>query len=593
MLPVFITPDKDELFNSHMYRLAKANGLSMQNFVGRGLYNESDCRKVSHYHWNNDGWGLFPPFFQMFPVDKREYIQNHSIFPFLALFLSEHRQGIVADWLFSDNPVKKCPQLIPEFLYCPKCKQEEMDTYGHYYLHRIHHLPGVTVCHKHGIPLVTLENNIPLAFKVDDVDYARFAADLLFSGLHTNINEIQKVTLEHTHDIPATLQNGFYSSKYDKIPDIIRCLLHTFSNVKNLASYLKPCEINMSAPVLKRRKNIPFEHHVSNLVGNEYTIIGEYKGQNHPIEIRHEKCGYVQTYLPKHFLNGARCSHCTKIVSPGIFPSVVNYMTNGQYKVIHSVSHNLYEIAEAEGATIEISAPRFFQEILRPTPSDILPVPVKQLRTDWNIWEAERPKRISTKDLYARICSLYNHDDIIFMEDLRTNFPDDFYKALKSGVKTLIRNGKLYRVETGIYTLSPIKLTPKELITQKYLVRNGKRIGIYDSKSLAYEMGMAKEPPDKLYIMTNKEAMTHGRNRIINGLPVHIRGNELLITEENYKFIMVLEAIKYNFHYDAGYNYRIPQFICEHDLHMKGFLSLLPFYSENVKKTLINIWRAL
>lgn len=466
----------------------------------------------------------------------------------------------------------------------------EIKNKGFWYLHRIHQLPGVTVCHKHVVPLLDFKTDVPSVPTEDAKKYAKFASDFLFAGLQTNIDEIQKVTLKRTHDIPDSLKDGFYSSNYNKIPDVIRLLMRIFGSVENLKSCLTPCEINMSAPAPQKRKDLSFEQQVSDLVGAEYTVIGEYKGQNQPIEIRHEQCRCVQTYLPKHFLNGARCSRCTKIVSVNVFPDVVNYMTSGQYKVVRAISHNLYEIAEESGITIEITAPRFFQELLRPTLSDILPVPVKQLRTDWDIWKAERPKRISTKDLYDRICSIYKTEDVIFMEDLRTYFPDDFQKALKSGVKTLISNGKLFRVETGIYTLSPRKFTPEELITQKYILRNGKRIGIYDSKSLAYELGMTKEKPDKLYIMTNKEAMTHGRNRIINELPVHIRGNELLITEENYKYIMVLEAVKYNFHFDAGYNYRIPEFIREHNLEMKGFLSLLPFYSENVKRIFLHLW---
>lgn len=106
MIPVIIMPGKDELFNSHLYRLSKANGVNMQSFVGRGLYGESDSRKVSKFHWNNDGWGLFPQFFQFSHVNKQFYIQNNTIFPFLAPFLTYHRQGIVASWLFTETPVK-------------------------------------------------------------------------------------------------------------------------------------------------------------------------------------------------------------------------------------------------------------------------------------------------------------------------------------------------------------------------------------------------------------------------------------------------------------------------------------------------------
>lgn len=591
MLPVCIAPHNDELFNSFIFRLAKANEITMQSLVGRGLHEESNCRKVSKFLWNNDGKGLFSPFFKTFPANKENYIQNHSIYPFLMPFLTAYRQAVVANMLFNDIPVKRCIQLIRFFLYCPECKKEETETYGHYYLHRSHHLPGVTVCHKHHVPLVRFDTHTPVTPTEDAIAYAMFSADILFKNLQTTIDEIQRATTERNHNIPQKLRKQFFSANYNKIPDVIRCLMQTFGSVEALASCLKPCETYTFTMPPKKKKPLPFAQQVRELTGDEYVVVGEYKGQNQYVEIRHETCGHTQRYIAKHFLRGARCSRCSKIISVNSFPEIVEHMTCGQYKVIRSIGYDFYEIAEEGGTVLELSAALFLQEILRPTPSDILPVPVKQLRNDWNVWNATRPNRISTKDLYERICSLYKSNDFIFMEDLRRFFSDDFYKTLKKGIQKLIREGKLFSVEKGIYTLSPKEFTPEELLTQKYILRNGKRIGIYDSKSLAYEMGMAEERSNTLFIMTNKESMTHGRTRTINGLPVHLRGNKILITEENYKYIMVLEAIKYSFHYDNSYNYRIPQFIQKHDLHLNGFISLLPFYSENVTKLLKNMWR--
>lgn len=177
------------------------------------------------------------------------------------------------------------------------------------------------------------------------------------------------------------------------------------------------------------------------------------------------------------------------------------------------------------------------------------------------------------------------------MEDLQKHFPDNYYKSLKKCVASLITDKKLFRVEDGIYTLSSRTISPEDLLREKYLIRNGVRIGIHDSKTLAYEMNLSTERPDTIYIMTNKESRTHGRKRTINGFSVHIRGNNILINDDNYKYIMVLEAIKYCWHYNSRHIDRIPQFIKDNRLSLQMFMSLLPSYTKNVQKQFNSIWR--
>ena len=140
--------------------------------------------------------------------------------------------------------------------------------------------------------------------------------------------------------------------------------------------------------------------------------------------------------------------------------------------------------------------------------------------------------------------------------------------------------------------LEPKEISPMEILTQKYLIRNGKRIGIYHSKSLAWEMGLLTEKPDELYIMTNIEASLHGRHRIINGYSVHIRANEIIITKDNYKYLMVLEAIRYCWHFDGSKKYLIVKFIRENQLSYNGFVPLLPHYSKKMRMSFIGIWRS-
>lgn len=55
-----------------------------------------------------------------------------------------------------------------------------------------------------------------------------------------------------------------------------------------------------------------FKQEVYDLVGDEYTALGEYKGTDTKITIKHNKCGYVWKITPNKFLHGRRCPRCNE-----------------------------------------------------------------------------------------------------------------------------------------------------------------------------------------------------------------------------------------------------------------------------------------
>lgn len=54
-----------------------------------------------------------------------------------------------------------------------------------------------------------------------------------------------------------------------------------------------------------------FKQKVYNLVGNEYTVVGEYINTMTKIKMRHNVCGKVNEYIPNNFLRGSRCFNCS------------------------------------------------------------------------------------------------------------------------------------------------------------------------------------------------------------------------------------------------------------------------------------------
>lgn len=53
-----------------------------------------------------------------------------------------------------------------------------------------------------------------------------------------------------------------------------------------------------------------FKAEVKELVGDEYSVLGEYVLSNVRIEMRHNKCGFVYPVRPSNFKNGRRCPKC-------------------------------------------------------------------------------------------------------------------------------------------------------------------------------------------------------------------------------------------------------------------------------------------
>lgn len=55
-----------------------------------------------------------------------------------------------------------------------------------------------------------------------------------------------------------------------------------------------------------------FKRQVYDLVGDEYTVLGEYINRKTKIKVKHNLCGYEYDVLPPNFLRGRRCPKCNE-----------------------------------------------------------------------------------------------------------------------------------------------------------------------------------------------------------------------------------------------------------------------------------------
>jgi hypothetical protein len=105
---------------------------------------------------------------------------------------------------------------------------------------------------------------------------------------------------------------------------------------RNPRSILNGCECPQC--LLKRRTKTTeqFKQEVSNLVGDEYEVLGEYKRSDSSILIKHNECGYKWKIQPNQFLHGIRCPQCAGVAKKNteIFKQEVYDLVDDEYTVL-------------------------------------------------------------------------------------------------------------------------------------------------------------------------------------------------------------------------------------------------------------------
>lgn len=94
-----------------------------------------------------------------------ELINQHTLLPFYAPFLSENRAQAVRDHMRFEDGAQVGPRITrtrqgqkTNFLrYCPECAKEDREVLRETYWHRLHQLPGVEACHRHNVFLEDTE----------------------------------------------------------------------------------------------------------------------------------------------------------------------------------------------------------------------------------------------------------------------------------------------------------------------------------------------------------------------------------------------------------------------------------------------------
>lgn len=231
--------------------------------------------------------------------------------------------------------------------------------------------------------------------------------------------------------------------------------------------------------------NSNFQNKIKQLTGDEYELIGDYTCGDVRIKLLHKPCGNIVEMSAKMFSRGQRCRVCAPRMKPDKLIKLTDCLTSGRYKAVCAEKNDFADVIDkTTGKIIKVTRMILRQELVRPTPSDIIILSADQ--------EAERQKLLAegleefllpdimlmVKRAWDEMHRIYGPDDIILKQDLEDRLGYDT-KQITKIVNRLIDTQKIKSLTCRIYKFadSTKEHSDKELFLQKYIGRQGKIIG--------------------------------------------------------------------------------------------------------------------
>ena len=349
-----------------------------------------------------------------------------------------------------------------------------------------------------------------------------------FQAAKNNVEQydgFQLLSYERT-DRPITVKHscgGTFEIYYKKFMDAPRC---------------RVCERKGHLQV---RTAKDFEEDLFDLVGNEYSLVGEYNAPHEYLTIRHNKCGRTQHYRPYYFLDGGRCQCCHIETTEDEFTEFVVKYSKGRYVIKGKSTKNLYKIEDCNtGESVAMSKLKILQELQRPTPSPVLPLNERD-----NTVSIQKIRNLRKQDVvmsWLQNNRFFQMGEPIFMEDVAIDGLTG--EEVQQTLSNLAKRGKLTHLTTGVYALPNTTIQNDQIISAKYLIRQGKHIGFLRGAFFARRLGLTTVDRPEWSVATNKESCkTPNRKTKLLGVPIHIKGMPVVINDDNYLTLSVTDFL--------------------------------------------------
>lgn len=176
MIAMFPTLYPDELLYSGMVRYYIHSGNINYSCAAQDLF--INPRERPNILFTN---ALLPEVIEILEKQNtwESIILDHTMFLYYARFLPYEKQIIALKALidmdgdyFNKLSITPNRRGLEGLRYCPECYKEDIEKYGEAYWHRIHQIPEVTVCSKHGCKLhSTIKSNRIIRFITVEENY--------------------------------------------------------------------------------------------------------------------------------------------------------------------------------------------------------------------------------------------------------------------------------------------------------------------------------------------------------------------------------------------------------------------------------------
>ncbi|MCY7368821.1 MAG: TnsD family transposase [Chamaesiphon sp.] len=158
MLGFYPTPYPDELLYSLIARYHIRSGSTSPKITLSELFGSTTTIATIDLPANLNN--LTKRLQHLTPNLASDLIDKHTLYPFYQTFLPPQRDRSIRQSMKASRAANIHTRAgimasaipVPRYLrFCPQCNSEDLELYGELYWHRLHQIPGVLVCPKHGV----------------------------------------------------------------------------------------------------------------------------------------------------------------------------------------------------------------------------------------------------------------------------------------------------------------------------------------------------------------------------------------------------------------------------------------------------------
>lgn len=328
-----------------------------------------------------------------------------------------------------------------------------------------------------------------------------------------------------------------------------------------------------------------FQEQLQALVGDEYELIGDYVDIKTRTLCRHNRCGKIFEITPASFIRGRRCN-CRKPLSEEKFREFVYQASYKKYSIIGNMvnyNHCSYNIINNEtGETQTLPKMRIMQELVRPTPSPVLPCdrPV--------ILDPYEPAYCQS--VYSWLKENYADKDIFAIDEIDCKALNIPPKQIYDIMRKLKAKGLVWAKSECYYCLSDYQHTPIETAYYRFCSKNGQRIGYFTLETLIADI-VGIEHTGKINVRCN--FINHSKYFCCapNGVKMRTAKTRFVCNNDNVNDLIMLEILSAKYCLWKDHISAVKAWAFDHGYNKQSCLDLMQKYNISNNKIVPNLDR--